>query len=199
MKWGVRRYQNKDGSLTEAGKKRLLNREYRADKKTARTLKRNVAAGKKNMKMRGKLANENESVYKEANRQYTKALSKPSFSKKKKLDRITEASDNLREASKAAEKTRGDLNRAERIYDADAAKYREHINKMTNKYSSKKIKQISTKQVDLGDHWTKEVIKTGITLADLPVIGTSYSGKYNARQEQKDRDRILNANANKRY
>ena len=25
MKWGVRRYQNKDGSLTEAGKKRLRN------------------------------------------------------------------------------------------------------------------------------------------------------------------------------
>ena len=24
MKWGVRRYQNKDGSLTEAGKKRLV-------------------------------------------------------------------------------------------------------------------------------------------------------------------------------
>lgn len=26
MKWGVRRYQNKDGSLTLAGKKRLVNK-----------------------------------------------------------------------------------------------------------------------------------------------------------------------------
>ena len=26
MKWGVRRYQNKDGTLTEAGKKRLVNK-----------------------------------------------------------------------------------------------------------------------------------------------------------------------------
>lgn len=30
MKWGVRRYQNKDGSLTEAGKKRQERREARA-------------------------------------------------------------------------------------------------------------------------------------------------------------------------
>lgn len=26
MKWGVRRYQNKDGSLTDAGRKRLKSR-----------------------------------------------------------------------------------------------------------------------------------------------------------------------------
>lgn len=34
MKWGVRRYQNKDGSLTDAGKKRLLKNIETADKKT---------------------------------------------------------------------------------------------------------------------------------------------------------------------
>ena len=34
MKWGVRRYQNKDGSLTPAGKKRSL-KDVRADNKTA--------------------------------------------------------------------------------------------------------------------------------------------------------------------
>ena len=36
MKWGVRRYQNKDGSLTEAGKKRFakeLKRDYDSDRK----------------------------------------------------------------------------------------------------------------------------------------------------------------------
>lgn len=31
MKWGVRRYQNEDGTLTEAGKKRLVKRVQRAD------------------------------------------------------------------------------------------------------------------------------------------------------------------------
>ena len=28
MKWGVRRYQNKDGGLTYAGRKHLLKEEY---------------------------------------------------------------------------------------------------------------------------------------------------------------------------
>ena len=32
MKWGIRRYQNKDGSLTDAGKKRLVSRVQRGDK-----------------------------------------------------------------------------------------------------------------------------------------------------------------------
>lgn len=41
MKWGVRRYQNKDGSLTPAGKKRA-KQEYKEDNKTAFTLGRNA-------------------------------------------------------------------------------------------------------------------------------------------------------------
>ncbi len=32
MKWGVRRYQNSDGSLTNAGKKRVSNKEIRQDR-----------------------------------------------------------------------------------------------------------------------------------------------------------------------
>lgn len=37
MKWGVRRYQNKDGSLTPAGKKRYSN--WSDDAKTAASIK----------------------------------------------------------------------------------------------------------------------------------------------------------------
>lgn len=40
MKWGIRRYQNEDGSLTEAGKKRASKEYDRAAKKTARDLNR---------------------------------------------------------------------------------------------------------------------------------------------------------------
>lgn len=35
MKWGVRRYQNKDGSLTPAGKKRRKSDDYHEDYKKA--------------------------------------------------------------------------------------------------------------------------------------------------------------------
>ena len=36
MKWGIRRYQNKDGSLTAAGKKRYAKEEYKNNKKIAK-------------------------------------------------------------------------------------------------------------------------------------------------------------------
>lgn len=43
MKWGVRRYQNADGSLTPAGKKRLQKDEQKAAKKEVKTLARGLA------------------------------------------------------------------------------------------------------------------------------------------------------------
>ena len=36
MKWGVRRYQNKDGTLTPAGKKRMYREMFDADSKSAK-------------------------------------------------------------------------------------------------------------------------------------------------------------------
>lgn len=44
MKWGVRRYQNKDGSLTPAGRKRLLKNEAKSNKENKK------ASGKKSSK-----------------------------------------------------------------------------------------------------------------------------------------------------
>ena len=40
MKWGVRRYQNKDGSLTNAGKKRQAKLDNKAQKKERKATKR---------------------------------------------------------------------------------------------------------------------------------------------------------------
>ena len=36
QKWGVRRYQNRDGSLTSAGRKRQAKLEYDAERKAAK-------------------------------------------------------------------------------------------------------------------------------------------------------------------
>lgn len=41
MKWGVRRYQNKDGTLTPAGKKRISKKYKKSSTKAASTLQRN--------------------------------------------------------------------------------------------------------------------------------------------------------------
>lgn len=42
MKWGVRRYQNKDGSLTPAGRKRQAKQEYNAERKAAKAKYQNT-------------------------------------------------------------------------------------------------------------------------------------------------------------
>ena len=52
MKWGVRRYQNKDGSLTPAGKKRY------SDDPSIQALKSDTLAAKKNMKSAEKTYNQ---------------------------------------------------------------------------------------------------------------------------------------------
>lgn len=43
MKWGVRRYRNKDGSLTSAGKKRQAMLDAKLNKETAKLNKRNAS------------------------------------------------------------------------------------------------------------------------------------------------------------
>ena len=40
QKWGVRRYQNPDGTLTDAGKKRAAKDEYKVEKKNIKSTKR---------------------------------------------------------------------------------------------------------------------------------------------------------------
>lgn len=52
MKWGVRRYQNKDGSLTSAGKKRYNQDSWSEDAKTASQLKKKSVNQMSNAELR---------------------------------------------------------------------------------------------------------------------------------------------------
>lgn len=52
MKWGVRRYQNKDGSLTAAGKKRYNQDSWSEDAKTASQLKKKSVNQMSNAELR---------------------------------------------------------------------------------------------------------------------------------------------------
>lgn len=52
MKWGVRRYQNKDGSLTNAGKKRYSQDNWSDDAKAANNLKKKSVNEMSNAELR---------------------------------------------------------------------------------------------------------------------------------------------------
>lgn len=197
MRWGVRRFQNEDGTLTAQGRQRY--KDYRSDQSTRRSLTRHVAADKKNLKARGEAMNEVTKNYNDAQEQMRKASSKVFISKKKRQELVDEAAANLTKAGEELEKRRADLNRAERIYNKDAEALFKHVDDMTKKYGSENVKSLDTKKVKLGEYYSIDAIKTGVTVADIPLVGRWYSGNYTSKQEYQDRLDTIKRRANDRY
>lgn len=197
MRWGVRRFQNEDGTLTAQGRQRY--KDYRSDQSTRRSLTRHVAADKKNLKARGEAMNEVTKNYNDAQEQMRKASSKIFISGKKRQELVDEAAANLTKAGEELEKRRADLNRAERIYNKDAEALFKHVDDMTKKYGSENVKSLDTKKVKLGEYYSIDAIKTGVTVADMPLIGRWYSGNYTSKQEYQDRLDTIKRRANDRY
>lgn len=197
MRWGVRRFQNEDGTLTAQGRQRY--KDYRSDQSTRRSLTRHVAADKKNLKARGEAMNEVTKNYNDAQEQMRKASSKVFISRKKRQELVDEANANLTKAGEELEKRRADLNRAERIYNKDAEALFKHVDDMTKKYGSENVKSLDTKKVKLGEYYSIDAIKTGVTVADMPLVGRWYSGNYTSKQEYQDRLDTIKRRANDRY
>ena len=197
MRWGVRRFQNEDGTLTAQGRQRY--KDYRSDQSTRRSLTRHVAADKKNLKARGEAMNEVTKNYNDAQEQMRKASSKVFISKKKRQELVDEAAANLTKAGEELEKRRADLNRAELIYNKDAEALFKHVDDMTKKYGSENVKSLDTKKVKLGEYYSIDAIKTGVTVADIPLVGRWYSGNYTSKQEYQDRLDTIKRRANDRY
>ena len=103
MKWGVRRFQNADGTRTEAGKARYSKSEYKADKKEARKMKRKLAAEKRVLKDVGVVEKRMRNDYGAANKEYERALRSSSglfgLKSKEKAMRVNTAQQNLDAAS----------------------------------------------------------------------------------------------------
>lgn len=128
QKWGIRRYQNKDGNLTAEGRKHYDNKEYRQDKKALEKLRvQTVQSG----------YNERRSF-----RQATKALNKA-----KKIQEKRDLTD--RERRKAEMK----LSVATQMmfdYEKNKDQYYKMVNDAKEKYGDKKIKDIQTKTYKTG-------------------------------------------------
>ena len=197
MRRGLRRFQNEDGTLTAQGRQRY--KDYRSDQSTRRSLTRHVAADKKNLKARGEAMNEVTKNYNDAQEQMRKASSKVFISGKKRQELVDEAAANLTKAGEELEKRRADLNRAERIYNKDAEALFKHVDDMTKKYGSENVKSLDTKKVKLGEYYSIDAIKTGVTVADMPLVGRWYSGNYTSKQEYQDRLDTIKRRANDRY
>lgn len=175
QRWGIRRYQRPDGSLTPDGKKR-----YRKDVKNAEQLRRHTAAAKKIIKKSGQMATLDKKDYDEALNNYNKEMRKSSIfeSRQKKKVRIDAADVTLSEAEKRLKRSEENLQRDIDNYEAEAKAYTAQIDKMIRSYGSNNIKSISTTTKQIGEGYVKDLIDTGITISDIPIVGQLYSKHY---------------------
>lgn len=197
MKWGRRRFQDSSGKLTAEGKTRY--NQYKRDRKEVKTISRHVTASRKNLATRTKMQDSDRSDYLSAQKNLEKEIGRIRLSQKKKREDIRIATDALTSAGAKWERSKAEMDRAERIYDSDASELRRRVNDMAKKYGSKTVKTIKTKTVEMGEYYTKDVIKNGITLASLPIIGTKYSSKYISGRDRADREERISKRSADRY
>ena len=154
MKWGVRRYQNKDGSLTDAGKRRLgsisdNNKRVNFDENSGR-----IDSGKSNLgKARSAIHEEVASDYRnvsQASRSASEAAGKMS-----KLSRDS-----------ASRKQQKEMEKMDVSHMSDA-ELRQRINRMN---LERQYKQMATEDVARGRQRTSDILSTA---GDVAAIGAS--------------------------
>lgn len=163
QKWGVRRYQNKDGSLTKAGKKR-----YSDDPKVVKS----KAAVKRANKDRSKALSD-------YNKAYNKYYAVPSKANKKRFD---ESIDNLRKADSSLKSTKFKYG-----VDKEAARLREKGYNNQNKSKHRQKLEAKYKELGLTDEEAQaaankrirtERIVAGAAALTVAACAAYYGNKY---------------------
>lgn len=199
QKWGVRRFQNEDGTLTTQGKARYA--EYKSDRKEIKQTTRKVAAGYRNLKDRVAFQDADQDAYNKNYEILDEAQRKivAPWNREKKRLAVQEATDMVEKAGRQWERTKAEADRAEEIYDNEVTNLRNQVNKMISKYGADSVKGINTKTVELGEYAVKDIVKTGITLADLPIIGQMYTANYLADKDYENRVNRIGERGRRKY
>lgn len=204
QRWGVRRFQSPDGTLTAAGKARY--KAYKKDFKSYDKLNRHVSASQKHLKEEGVMLDRVRDKYLKENKNYEKAMRKSSgflgLKGAEKADKVAKAQKNMDDAGSEYTKAAGTYGVAKKIAEQDTKALRDHVNKMIRSYGKGSINELKTETVKMGQNKlqklmqgapksvifnkgrdTEEFIKTGKTLADMPIIGNLYTANYIAKRE----------------
>ena len=203
QKWGIRRYQNEDGTLTEEGIRRY-------GKSQARTMRRHLSADYRNLKNMGKASAQTDKDYRTSVKKYKKELAKPHIFPSARARAVDKVSKELSNASDAKAFQDSEWERAKRIYNTDKAKYENHVSRMIDVLGDSKAPNISygtykKNGFDFGGLIKKETqekiqtIKTGPTVANIPLIGNLYVSRYVGRQDSLDRKKNIADKASKMY
>lgn len=200
MKWGVRRTPEQLG-----------HRPTKSEKKERKSLNRQLAATTKNLKTRGKMLQDANQEVLKSELAYRKTLKRPAIFQSRKRKKIADATARMREAREQAEEPQAEFQRAVRIQAAAQKRLEDYVGALTEKYGSTKVDQLRYKELSLGKAKVKtffmkyemdapvDVVRTGITYANIPVLGTAYTGKYVAEKEFEDREERLRKKVRDRY
>ncbi len=147
MKWGVRRYTNYDGSLTDAGKKRALKQEYKKDVEIRKNLERAAHETSKWSK-----------VYDYEAKKDTNRLLKKIDAETKKNNGITDKTAARIVTNKRLLSDRSAMHENNAI---NIKKLELHVNMMIEKYGDRKIKDVKTKTRNGEKYFNKTIRDDG--------------------------------------
>ena len=223
QKWGKRRFQNPDGTLTKEGKARY--KAYNKDYKEYKTLNRHVSASQRHLREEGIMLDRVRDKYQQANKAYAKEMSKSSglfgLRAADKAEKVARAQSNLDNIGKDYDTAATAYGYANRLAKKDRKALTDQVDKMLTKYGKGSVKEIEYETVKIGQNKVQKIlqgapvssifgreretdtfVKTGKTVADMPIIGNWYTANYTSDQEWKmkrdDIERIRNDNSTKR-
>ena len=200
MKWGVRRYQRKNGALTPEGRAH-----YKQTRKDIRKQASKVRALEENLRNKAQIAAPAAVKAERAQTAYEEALakhSKPKFlegkaGRERRAEAIRLAEYNRNAAKDAASKSKDLMDKAEVLYDKEVAVLKSKVNEAIKKYGAESVNNLEYKAKDFGvtaDHsgsktfdrsvWEKDVVSNfgfspfGIKVADIASTTLDAEKKY---------------------
>lgn len=171
MKWGVRK-----------------EKPTSSERKTRKTLTKNVAAAQKTLKERGKAS---ESASREAlRREHKLEVEMDKFvlpwNKRKQELKTQEASNRLDRAIERSQKANDRYNKAIEYEDRTSNELVSYVNDLTKRYGKENVKQLGVKQMSVGKGYFNKVypvIRTGLVAENIPVIGERTKARKKSRLE----------------
>lgn len=153
MKWGVRKYQNKNGSLTPEGIQR-----YKKMRKNIKTQTKRVRALEENLRNKADIAAPAQEKVKRSQSEYEETLKRNSkkklfesrVHKEQRLEEIRRSEYALNKAKEDADRSKQVYKKASYIYEGEMKELVKMVNQAIKEYGDKNVNDIKFKEVDIG-------------------------------------------------